>query len=161
MGKHREPEEGTTMTRSFVNGVEPSAQAPDFHKTLMDTLIVAGQQQLQETIAEQPWFRKYSNTFTALATGLTAFVVWAAGNGIGLPDYVQIVIGVLLVALQTLGVKATKNGITESTVQKITTPEVMGAVATAAEGFVKAQLESALTTGKMMVDEAMPDRSGF
>lgn len=118
-------------------------QVPDFGKTLRDTLIVAGQQQLQAAIREQPWYKRYSNTAVALASGLTAFVVWAGGNSIELPEYVILPIGILLVALQTLGIRATPNGIAPSTVQKTTDPAIMDAVAAEAEKYITSQLEAA------------------
>ena len=79
-------------------------------------------------------------------SGITAFSVWAAGNQVGLPDWVQMVIGAIIVVAQILGIKSVKNGLTESTVQKATDPRVMDAVAAEAEKFIAAQLEAAYRT---------------
>jgi hypothetical protein len=118
-------------------------QVPDFGKTLRDTLIVAGQQQLQGVLKEQPWYKRYSNTLVAFSSALTAFLVWAGGNSIALPDYVTVVVGVLLVALQTLGIRATPNGVTPSTVQQVINPQVWDAISAEAEKFITSQLEAA------------------
>lgn len=118
-------------------------QVPDFSKSLRDTMIVAGQQRVQEVVKEQPWFVKYSNTATTVVSALTAFTVWAGGNAINLPDYVQMIIGGILFVAQVLGIKATKNGLTESTAQKAMDPYVMDAVAAEAEKMIAQQLEAA------------------
>ena len=118
-------------------------QVPDFGKALRDTMIVAGQQRVQEVVKEQPWYVKYSNTAATVVSAITAFSVWAGGNEIGLPNSVQLLIGGILVVAQTLGIKATKNGLTEGTANKAMDPYVMDAVAAEAEKLITAQLEAA------------------
>ena len=124
----------------------PALPIPDFSAALRDTMIVAGQQKLQEKVQEQSWFQKYSNTATTIISGLSVFMVWAGGNEINLPDQVQLIIGAILVVAQVLGVKATKNGLTESTVQKTMNPPVMDTVAAEAEKLIAQQLEAAYRT---------------
>lgn len=117
--------------------------APDFGKTLRDTMIVAGQERLQQEVHKQTWFQKYSNTATTVVSAVTALAVWAGGNQVNLPHSVQLVIGGIIVVAQVLGIKATKNGVTGDTVQKTMNPEVMDAVAAEAEKYITAQLEAA------------------
>lgn len=126
-----------------ILGQQQPILVPDFGKTLRDTMIVAGQQQLQAALKDQSWYKRYSNTAVALMTGLTSFLVWAGANSIELPEYVYLPIGLLLVALQTLGIKATPNGIAPSTVQQTMDPAIMDKVAAEAEKFITSQLEAA------------------
>lgn len=121
---------------------EPYA-VPDFGKTLRDTLIVAGQERLQEELKSQAWYQRYSNTAATVVSGISAFIVWAAGNQVGLPNWVQMVLGGVIVIAQILGVKATKNGLTDSVVTKVTDPAVMDSIAAEAEKFITSQLEAA------------------
>jgi hypothetical protein len=84
--------------------------------------------QLQRKIHEQPWFKKSSNTVTTAFTGLVTLAWWLTGTGLDLPSpVVNTIAGVLFLA-QVLGVKATRNGTTSTTVRDATAPDVMEAI---------------------------------
>lgn len=74
---------------------------------------------LRPVLESQPWYRKFANTATSLV-GLVIAIVWTAlSTGINLPQ--QVVVGVLvaIAALTTVGVKNTRNGITERQLAEI------------------------------------------
>lgn len=127
------------MSTPFI----PQTPFPDFNKVLRDTIVVAGQERLQEEIAQTPWYQKYSNTATTVVSAVSVFAVWSAGNELGLPNWVQMIVGGVLVVAEVLGIKATKNGITEATIPRVINPGTMEAVAAEAEKLLAAQLEAA------------------
>lgn len=70
---------------------------------------------LAEIMAGQKWWQRYSNTVTASVAGVLQLVWWATAVGVKLPEEVSIGVAVLLVVGQVLGIKMTKNGITQRT----------------------------------------------
>lgn len=76
-------------------------------------------QRLLVEMNKQPWWKKYSNTVTAIVAGLVVFAGWITTTGIDLPQWATALIGVVLFIGSVLGIRTTKNGITESVVEKV------------------------------------------
>lgn len=70
----------------------------------------------QRKLAEQPWWRKSSNTVTAAigttATAAAALATYYGTQGTDVPQWLTIVIAVAGVLSTVLGVKQTRNGFT-------------------------------------------------
>lgn len=74
---------------------------------------------LRQKLAEQPLYKKYSNTVTS-AIGLLVGVVWLlVSSGIEIPENITKGTLVAIAALTTLGVKFTPNGVTEKQVHEL------------------------------------------
>lgn len=121
-----------------------SVGIPDFGKVLRDTMIVAGQEKLQEEMKKQKWYQRYSNTVTVALSGLATFAWWVSSQGWDMPEYVDWIIGGIFAAAGVLGVKATSNGLTPNVINKSMNPKTMDAVASEAEKIINEQLEAAL-----------------
>lgn len=68
-----------------------------------------------EWVEEQPWFRKYANTFVSIVSGLMTLAWWIVGTGIDIPHWATIVIGVVFFIASAFGIKKTRNGMTPTT----------------------------------------------
>lgn len=76
-------------------------------------------QRLLEEMNRQPWWKKYSNTVTAIVAGLVVLAGWITTTGIELPQWMTVLVGVVLFVGSVLGIRTTKNGITETVVEKV------------------------------------------
>lgn len=65
-------------------------------------------------LESQPWYKKYANTVVAVISGIINLVYWVSTLGFDLPHPVVVGIGAILAAGSMLGIKATKNGFTDS-----------------------------------------------
>lgn len=99
--------------RSFFNLPESAKKELE---TRALSLIV---QRLLEEMNKQPWWKKYSNTVTAIVSGLIVLAGWITTTGIDLPTWGTVIIGVIMFIGSVLGIRSTKNGITETTVAKV------------------------------------------
>ncbi|PZT99498.1 MAG: hypothetical protein DI630_16915 [Gordonia sp. (in: high G+C Gram-positive bacteria)] len=74
---------------------------------------------LRDKLAEQPLYKKYSNTLTTVG-GLTVGVIWLlVSSGIDVPDSVTQGGLVLTSLLTVIGVRLTPNGVTEKQIAEI------------------------------------------
>lgn len=76
---------------------------------------------LRKKLEEQPWWKKNSNTVTTALGGLVTLLWWASTSGLHFPAWGQAAMGVILYIASVLGVKYTRNGLTASTVEMVTT----------------------------------------
>lgn len=76
-------------------------------------------QRLLAEMNKQPWWKKYSNTVTAIVAGLVVLAGWITTTGIDLPQWASAFVGVVLFVGSVLGIRTTKNGLTESVVEKV------------------------------------------
>lgn len=79
------------------------------------------QDKLQEILAKQKWWQKSSNTVTAAFSGLVTLIWWVTSTGVALPDTVTYPVAIVLYLGTVLGIKGTKNGLTPSVANTITT----------------------------------------
>jgi hypothetical protein len=74
---------------------------------------------LRDKVAEQPIYKRYSNT-VATAVGALVAVVWTLISlGVELPAQVGQGVLVLIAVFTVVGVKLTPNGVTEKQVEEI------------------------------------------
>ncbi|ERB55483.1 holin [Rhodococcus sp. P27] len=74
---------------------------------------------LRATLENQPWYRKWANTITTVIFALLNASWLLISTGIELPSQVVIGIAIVVLVSNILGVKMTKNGVTDSTAEQI------------------------------------------
>lgn len=83
--------------------------------------------QLNAWLSEQPFWRRYANTVTTAVGGLVALAWWLSTTWTDAPPWLSTVIGILLFVASVVGVKATRNGMTPSTIaatiNRLTNPD--------------------------------------
>lgn len=94
---------------------------PDaIEERIKDIIIVNGQEVFQDLVAEQPWWKRVSNTVTVTLTSLFTMLGVALTFGVIKPTlWVGLVFVALFLIIQIIATKATKNGLTESMGAKI------------------------------------------
>jgi hypothetical protein len=78
------------------------------------------QDALAQWLDEQPWYRRYANTVTQVATGATVLVWWVLTSGIEMTTWVQYGVGAVLFLGGVVRTKQTRNGMTPSTAAAVT-----------------------------------------
>lgn len=79
---------------------------------LKRTVTEAAENALVDVMAAQPWWRQHANTVTAAATGVGTMGAWLLTTDLGLPAWVQAIVGVLVGFAGVVATRATKNGVT-------------------------------------------------
>lgn len=74
---------------------------------------------LRATLANQPWWRKYSNTVTAVFFAALQGAWLLISTGIDLPNAVVVGIAGLVLVGNVLGINGTRNGVTDSVAEEI------------------------------------------
>jgi len=67
---------------------------------------------LMDALAEQPWYRRYSNTVTAFASATVTLGTWAAATWTDLHPHRATVLGVVVMVAGVIAQRATQNGLT-------------------------------------------------
>lgn len=74
---------------------------------------------LRSQLEQQPWYRKYANTVTAAVTALVGLLWTAVSAGVAVPP--ELIAGglVLLQFAGVIGIKATRNGVTQRQIDEL------------------------------------------
>lgn len=110
---------------------------------------------LKVAILDQPWYRRYANTVTALAAGLVVLGTWVTATWVDLPAWAATAIGTVVMVASVLAQRATKNGLTPRGTKEtldVLTPQIergerlvretAGEVAERAQGALLAQQQN-------------------
>lgn len=82
---------------------------------IKNAIVVTGQEVFLDLVAEQPWWKRISNTVTVSLTSLFTLLGAAVTFGVIKPTlWVGLAIVALFLIIQIIATKATKNGLTES-----------------------------------------------
>ena len=74
---------------------------------------------LRGALDSQPWYRKYANTVTTVYFAILQVISLVIGFGIELPGWAQIGVAVVILVGNVLGIKKTKNGVTDSNAEAL------------------------------------------
>lgn len=74
---------------------------------------------LEQLIKDQKWYQKNANTFTTIIGFITTVMTWAASQPFGADPRVENAILILGFILTVFGVRQTKNGWSQSQVDKL------------------------------------------
>lgn len=74
---------------------------------------------LRSALDTQPWYRKYANTVTTIYFAILQVVSLVIGFGIELPAWSQIAVAGVILVGNVLGIKKTKNGVTDSNAEAL------------------------------------------
>lgn len=109
---------GPAATVAVTSAVESAARAPSVEQLEVQAFhsVVA---HLLGELQGQPWWKKYSNTVMAVASGLVVLAGWVTTTGFGLPHWAQVTTGAILFAGSVFGIKSTKNGLTDSVLTSV------------------------------------------
>lgn len=118
---------------------------------IKDILVVQGQEVFQDLVAEQPWWKKISNTVTVTLTSLFTMLGVALTFGVIKPTlWVGLVFVSLFLLIQIIAVKATKNGLTN---------EVAVAIPQANPGYVAQKISQEVQSQIEIARAEIPERA--
>lgn len=110
---------------------------------LKETIIVAGREAYLDLLAEQPWWKRISNTVTVALTSLFTMLGVFITFGVIKPTlWVGLLIVALFIIIQIITTKATRNGVTESVATKVNDNQVE-AIARRAQEAIQPTLDAA------------------
>lgn len=76
---------------------------------------------VNDKLEEQPWGKKVANTLTALVGAVVSIAAGAMSMGLSLPDWAMMTVIAVTTLGTALGVRTTKNGFSDSQIEKIRT----------------------------------------
>lgn len=76
---------------------------------------------VNDKLEDQPWGKKVSNTITALVGAVVSIAAGAMSMGLSLPDWAMMAVIAVTTLGTALGVRTTKNGFSDSQIEKIRT----------------------------------------
>jgi hypothetical protein len=108
------------IVKATADAVASIAHTPSVRQMEIDAFHAVVSNLLSE-LQNQPLWKKYSNTITAIISGLVVLAGWIVTTDIGLPHWFQIAAGVVMFIGSVLGIKSTKNGLTDSVLTSVLT----------------------------------------
>ncbi|MGH2360472.1 MAG: hypothetical protein ACRDGM_08015 [bacterium] len=79
----------------------------------------AMEDRLYDLLKAQSWWKRYSNTATAIVTNLVLVAWLIVASGTALPPAVQWTVAAVLFAGNVLGIRRTPNGVTPSLIELV------------------------------------------